>query len=182
MKVLVLSGGFRGGNTDLQRSTLTGHLQSSNIDVESIDVADLEIKHCRGCNCCSEGRGCVYKDDMKTILNAFSESDVIIFMSPLRFNGPSSVIKTVIDRFQEVWNNPSVVEHKKRYMSVMMNCGSDNPDLKPVKTIFRSFCYSFGGEWAGEYVSKSTDSTKENLANDVISSWNEIYSIISKDM
>ena len=181
MKVLILSGGFRGGNTDCQCKSLFDYVKSQGLDVSYVLLSELQIGHCRGCNVCSESGTCFLNDDMPSVFDLFSEADVVIFATPVRFNGPSSVIKTMIDRFQELWNNPEKVSHKKRFMCLLANSGSDNPDIRPMRTVFRSFCYSFGGEWVGDAISIGTDRTKDNLAGDAIKFWDEVYSAVTRE-
>ena len=95
---------------------------------------------------------------MSKVITAFDNADIILFATPVRFNGMSSQIKTVVDRFQLLWNSPDVVEHRRRFMGLLMTAGSDNPDPNPNLKVFRSFCLSFGGVWAGSVVLSGTDS------------------------
>lgn len=135
-------------------------MASSLSDVFSVDclnVTALDIAHCTGCGSCSSAGTCRFDDDMSKVLRAFDDADVIIFATPVRFNGMSSQIKTVVDRFQLLWNFPDTVEHRRRFMGLMMTAGSDRPDPTPNLKVFRSFCLSFGGVWAGSVVLSGTD-------------------------
>ena len=103
-------------------------------------------------------------------MRAFDDADLVVFATPVRFNGMSSQIKTVVDRFQLLWNAPDIIEHRKRFMGLVMTAGSDNPDPKPNLKVFRSFCMSFGGVWAGDAVLSGTDSKDvdyEGCASDI---------------
>ncbi len=155
MKVLVISGGSATGNTSVQCQSFLSALPTG-WEGEVLRAGDLEINHCEGCQSCEEG-GCVHDDDMSRVIDAFDSADAVVFATPIRFNGPSSAIKTVLDRFQSLWLSPNTVTHRRRFMSFMASAGSDNPDPKPCTTIFRSFCMSFGGEWIEPHVFTGTD-------------------------
>lgn len=161
MKVLIMSGSSSDGNTMRQCQSFSRSLPAG-WECDIADLSRMDISHCLGCGACRNG-ACVHDDDMKDIIRRFDASDVIVFATPVRFNGPSSLVKTVIDRFQQVWNDPGSVTARPRRMTFMASSGSDNPDLRPCTTIFRSFCLSFGGEWVEPYVLKGTDSGTDGL-------------------
>lgn len=127
------------------------------MSAEVINVTELDISFCTGCESCKGGSGCIHDDDMRIVLDAFDRADVVVFSTPIRFNGPSSMIKTVLDRFQELWNDAGRVDHRPRYMGLLMTAGSVNPDPNPSLKIFRSFCASFGGVWLGHSIMSGTD-------------------------
>lgn len=163
MKVLVISGGSATGNTSRQCQAFVSILPGG-WEKRIIRVGDSAIAHCEGCEACAEGP-CIHDDDMKDIIRAFDSADVVVFATPIRFNGPSSAIKTVIDRFQVVWHTPDLVEHRRRFMTYIASSGSDNPDTKPCNTIFRSFCLSFGGVWLEPHVFTGTDKSIAGLTS-----------------
>lgn len=162
MRVLILSGGARRGNTFSQCQSFSSALPDG-WECVMPDLYSMDIRHCTGCDACGEG-GCIHDDDMTQILESFDSSDVIVFATPVRFNGPSSMLKTVIDRFQVLWRDPSAVSRRRRFMTYIASSGTDNPDLRPCSTIFRSFCLSFGGEWIEPHVFKGTDASTEGMA------------------
>ena len=156
MEALILVGGRVGGHTD----TLCGSLSQSlshDFSVRVINISELNVNQCTGCECCKGGRPCRFDDDMGMVIDAFDSADLIVFGTPVRFNGPSSQIKTVLDRFQSVWNDMDRLEHKVRRMCLLMTSGSDSPDPNPNLKIFRSFCCSFGGKWLGHAMLTGTD-------------------------
>ncbi len=170
MKVLLISGGSAKGNTERQCQSFVSSLPDG-WGYEIIRAGDMDVGHCEGCDSCSEGP-CIHDDDMSQIISSFDSADAVVFATPVRFNGPSSSIKTVMDRFQAVWRSPGLVEHRRRFMSFMASAGSDNPDMRPCTTIFRSFCMSFGGEWIEPHVFTGTDKTlfgMEKAASDYCS-------------
>lgn len=161
MNVLILSGGSPNGSTSKQCDAFESALPEDwNCIV--MDILSMKVSHCIGCNACARG-SCIHDDDFSAIANRFDDADVIVFATPIRFSGPSSIIKTVLDRFQALWNGSLRIERRRRFMTYMANGGSSNPDPKPCRSIFRSFCLSFGGEWIDEHVYAGTDESTDGL-------------------
>lgn len=156
MEVLILVGSRVGGYTDSLCHRLVDALPTE-FHTNLINVTSLDINHCTGCESCRTTEGCVFHDDMDMILDAFFSADIVVFASPVRFNGPSSQIKTVLDRFQSVWNNPGPLSHRRVRMCLAMTSGTVEPNIRPILNIFRSFCVSIGGVWIGEAVMTDTD-------------------------
>ncbi|MBQ3735582.1 MAG: flavodoxin family protein [Candidatus Methanomethylophilaceae archaeon] len=161
MRVLVISGASAEGNTSKQcRAFLSG--LPSDWESESVSAGGLRIAHCEGCNACRNGK-CRFDDDMCQIFESFDKADIIVFATPVRFNAPSSQIKTVMDRFQFLWNNPGAVAKKRRYMTFIGSAGRAIPDVRSLISAFRSFCLGFGGTWLEHHVFAGTDSSTAGM-------------------
>lgn len=161
MKALIICGsGNRNGFTWEMCVTAADALESAGAEVVTLDLTDTEIKHCSGCESCKKGEGCKIPDDMHDIYGLFSEADLLILATPIRFSGPSSEIKTVIDRFQPLWyiNDMS----RPKYVAAMMCGGSDSARFESTMTIFRAFAITAKMEWVGELRVSGTD--KMNLS------------------
>lgn len=118
-------------------------LASHGISSEIIFPIDMDIKHCTGCGDCSDG-SCVMTDDMRIILDLFQETDFLVLASPIHFSGPSSVIKTVIDRFQPAWFKD--MPHPK-YATSLLSGGGAEPCFRNTISIFKAFSITVGMEW-----------------------------------
>ena len=147
-------------------------------DSEIVDIDALRIEHCTGCDRC-KGRDCVINDDMRVIVDRFLDSDVVVFATPIRFSGPSSLVKTVIDRFQVIWNNRSLTEGKRRYMTFIASSGTDIPNMAPAKSIIRSLCLAVGAEWIDQHLFTGTDNSTQGLEEDASSFAAEIMDIVN---
>lgn len=86
------------GNTHILVSRILEGARDHGADVESIFLNDLNILECDGCYSCWKGK-CSKHDDMKNIYPRISESDVIIFGTPVYWFGPTAIMKGFIDRF-----------------------------------------------------------------------------------
>lgn len=100
MRILILNGSPRkNGNTELLAKAFAKGAEENN-EVEIVNVAELNISPCRGCNyCCAAGDGkCAQKDDMTMIYERLMRTDMLVLASPVYFYGISAQLKTVIDR------------------------------------------------------------------------------------
>ncbi|MDE5584024.1 MAG: flavodoxin family protein [Ruminococcus sp.] len=103
-KILILNGAARkNGNTKKLIETFTDGAKSSGNEVQEFYLQDMNIKGCLGCEHCSKSakgtsNPCVQNDDMRLINEAFINSDVIVFASPVYFWTITGTLKTVADR------------------------------------------------------------------------------------
>ena len=100
MKILVLNGSPRkNGNTESLVRAFTKGAQKKN-EVEVLNVCDMNIKPCKGCNYClnSENHACIQANDMSAVYEKLRTSDVLIVASPVYFYSVSAQLKALIDR------------------------------------------------------------------------------------
>ncbi len=154
-RTLIICGSAgRGGVTEAMCTSAAAWIRGMGRDALVVYPSDMRIDHCTGCEMCSEG-GCVIDDDMDRLYGLFADSDNLILATPLHFNGPSSLIKTVMDRFQTYWWGKGL-SHPKR-MALMVCAGSESPNFAPTVSIARAFALTIGMEWWGELCLSGTD-------------------------
>jgi multimeric flavodoxin WrbA len=100
MRVLVLDGsvGIDATSTVIE-DALRDHLDPLGAQVDSVRIAEKHIGPCMGDFFCwtrSPGE-CSQKDDNRAIAQAFVQSDLVVFLSPVTFGGYSSALKRAID-------------------------------------------------------------------------------------
>lgn len=100
-KIMVLLGsGQRDGNTGKLVDSFASGATDAGHEVTIFHLADMEINTCLGCGHCRQGDGtCVFDDDMSQIYDAYRESDMIVYASPVRYWMFNGVLKTTIERF-----------------------------------------------------------------------------------
>ena len=102
MKILVLNGSPKRENSDtmhITRAFLDGMNDVAPQDVTTIHAIDKHIEYCTGCFTCKRNGGsCVHDDDMRSILEAILDSDLILFSFPLHSYGMSAPLKALLDR------------------------------------------------------------------------------------
>ena len=78
MNVVVFHGSARrNGDTDtLAEHFLRGMNEHGSHDISHFYPIDMNIEHCRACNECSKGHGCVIQDGMQAVYPAFKDAEL----------------------------------------------------------------------------------------------------------
>ena len=107
MRILALLGSPRaGGNTDTLADEVLKGAEEAGAEVRAIALRRLELKPCIGCErCWHDDRPCILRDGMEGIYEAISKADVLLFVTPVYWYGPTTLLKTMLDRFV-VFNRP----------------------------------------------------------------------------
>lgn len=128
MKLLVLDGSARPcGHT----ITVVKNALGSEIEYDLINVRQLDINHCTGCQKCFSKGVCIFNDDFSVFEEKLKNCDALVVSSPLYFNGLPSVFKTLIDRCEVFYAKKVLLKEKldrKKGLIVMssgMNRTSD---------------------------------------------------------
>lgn len=101
MKALIINGAREGETTlKVPHNLILQALSEQGYKVESLLVRDLNIESCVGCfGCWLKTPGvCEIDDDGKNIPEAIIKSDLVVYLTPVVFGGPSSELKKVMDR------------------------------------------------------------------------------------
>jgi multimeric flavodoxin WrbA len=114
----------------------------------------MDVGHCTGCDRCSEEGICWISDDMAVFYKGFRYSDLLVLATPTHFSGPSSAIKTVIDRFQPIWFKKR--KHPK-YAVALLSGGGASPNFDNTLSIFKAFSATAGMNWLGHLGIPDTD-------------------------
>lgn len=126
-KIMVLNGAARkDGNTAALIKAFTKGTESSGNSIREFYLQNMNIHGCLGCNACRKGTAdpCVQKDDMFPVYQAFKEADVVVFATPIYFNGITGTLKTVNDRLYAMWSrNDGAALGKKSVLLVTSNMG-----------------------------------------------------------
>ena len=83
MKILILCGSpHKNGTTNALAEALISGIDQSRHEVEKIQLAEMKIAPCLGCEYCKRNDGvCVQKDDMAALLPSVLAADVIVSVS-----------------------------------------------------------------------------------------------------
>jgi len=154
MKAAIICGSRDGGFTaEMCRSFAKG-LAVHDIHSEVFFPIDMDIAHCTGCGSCSENGKCNISDDMDIFYMTFGGCDLLVLATPIHFSGPSSVIKTVIDRFQTIWFRKG---RHPAFSAALLSGGGPSPDYKSTISIFKAFSATAETEWLGYLAIPNTD-------------------------
>ena len=117
MRVLgVLGSPRRGGNSEVLARAIIAPLEESGADVTVAELNRLQYRGCQACRACKTTlEHCVLEDDLKPVLEAFRESDVIVLASPVYFGDMTGQMKCFFDRtFENLVPDYAVVDHPSR--------------------------------------------------------------------
>jgi multimeric flavodoxin WrbA len=115
MKVLVVMGSPRKGNTWKAAKKIEGYMQALGaVEFEYLMLKDADLSQCTGCLVCF-GWGeenCPRKDDAPAIEQKMHEADGVIFATPVYGINVSGLFKVFIDRFSYVFHRPRFFSKK----------------------------------------------------------------------
>ena len=99
MQILGISGSRRkkSNTRSLVKEVLEG-ASSLGAETELVNLGELEISPCRGCEACAKNMRCVFDDDLNDLVDRILSADGVVVGSPTYFYNVSADIKCLIDR------------------------------------------------------------------------------------
>jgi multimeric flavodoxin WrbA len=146
MKIVGIQSSPRGKHSNtlkLLNAALDGAAEAG-ADIESIDIAKMNIKYCTACNSCHETGVCAIKDDYEIVLKKLLDADGIVLSSPNYITNVTAQLKTMFDR------SPLVIHEQLfdgKYSLSLTTAGSDEIDF--VLGIIDNFIVHCGGKTIG---------------------------------
>ncbi len=99
MKLLALNGSPRAdGNTFRYLTMILERAKSLGAETELIQLADKNLRGCRGCYECIAAKRCTLDDDFQGIFPKMAEADAILLGSPVYHSSITAELKAVLDR------------------------------------------------------------------------------------
>ncbi len=161
MKIIILNGSNRKhGATALILNELCQNLKRySDVEIDFVNVADLNLKYCVGCCKCYETGKCIFNDDVETLSKSIGNADGIIIGSPTYASNVSGQIKVIIDRGHFVIEQ---LLHNKYAISVSTY---ENYGGKDTSNILNKLLSYSGAKISGTILAKTAFSTNplENI-------------------
>lgn len=126
-KVLIIATSPRknGNSSRLAQEFEKGAISSGN-EVEIVYLCEKQISFCKGCFSCQKFNKCVIDDDANLINEKISNSDVVVWATPVYYYCMSGQMKTMIDRtnplfsiknkFKEVYLLATAAENEETAM------------------------------------------------------------------
>jgi multimeric flavodoxin WrbA len=82
-------------------------------ELNLLRLSDFNILPCRGCyRCLPEGKQCVLKDDLNTVLQAMCDADALVVAVPTYFLSANACLKRLLDRGLSFYNHSEKLWHK----------------------------------------------------------------------
>ncbi len=164
MKILALNGSptKKKGMTNILMELFLQGAKEAGADVKSVLLSEKKINFCTGCfKCWIKHPGkCIFKDDMPELLEEISQSDVVLFCTPVYADGMTAQMKCCIDRIiplikPEIENVDGHYRHVKRMnkipkIGLLSVCGFYELDnFDPLISHVKSICKNFQAEYVG---------------------------------
>lgn len=105
-RIMILNGAARkNGSTASLVKAFTEGAESAGNTVTEYYLQDMTIHGCLGCRACKkDAEPCAQHDDMDRIYEAFYDTDVVVFASPVYFGSITGPMKTAGDRLYALAN------------------------------------------------------------------------------
>ena len=99
MKVLVINGSpHLHGCTDRALREVENPLHENGVETERVDVGNIAVRGCVGCNFCSEHGRCVFNDLVNETASKFAEAAGLLVGSPVYYAGANGQLLAFLDR------------------------------------------------------------------------------------
>lgn len=171
-KVLAIQASFRKtGKTATMLKYAVDGAKASGHTVTEINLFDLKIDYCKGCQKCDETHECIFKnDDMPKVTELIKEADVIIFSAPVYWGNVPGILKNVFDRLKGVSMEETNTFPKprllgKRYI-LLTACNTVLPFAKwcgqssGIKRVVKEYCKTSGIKEMGMVVCDNSNRVK----------------------
>ena len=145
MKIAVLNGSPKVGNTAAMVNAFAEGAREAGHEVEILHVGRMKISGCLACEYChGKGEGtCIQKDDMEKVMPAYKEADMIVYASPIYYFGMTAQISAAIQRVYAIGKPARATKS-----ALLLSSGSPDPYSGAIATYKDMLAYT-GIEDAG---------------------------------
>lgn len=112
--------------------------QAHGADIEIIELAQLDVNYCIGCNACLRAPACALHDDMDGLYLKMRNADGIVFASPNYFANVSARMKCLIDRTRPLHMMENQL--KGKVAGAIVTSGLSNCGGEAASGVLRDFC------------------------------------------
>lgn len=99
MKVLILNGSPRtNGNTTIAVQEMEKVFKASDIEVETIQLGNKDIRGCVSCGYCFKAGKCAFDDIVNELSPKFEEADGLVIASPVYYASANATLIACLDR------------------------------------------------------------------------------------
>ena len=163
MKIAVLNGSPRKGNTAAMIDAFVKGAEEAGHEVEVLHVGRMKIAGCLGCEYChTKGEGkCVQKDDMEKVMPAYQTADMIVFASPIYYFGLTAQLCAAIQRVYAIGKPVKATK-------AALLLSSASPDVYAGATgTYKAYCAFTGLEDKGVITAAGAQNGSEAKLNEI---------------
>lgn len=163
MKIAVLNGSPRVGNTAKLVECFAQGAREAGHEVEVLHVGRMKIAGCLGCEYChTKGGGkCVQKDDMEKVMPAYLEADMIVYASPVYYFDVTSQLSAAMQRVYAI-GKPA----KATKAALILSSGSPNTGVGAV-TSYRNMVGYLGLQDLGVFTAAGGENGSEEKLREI---------------
>lgn len=141
--MLIIVGSRREGNSYNLAKRISEELAKERIISEIIVPGNQRIHICTGCMDCDKNGVCDFTDDMKQNIERIRKEEVIVFITPTRWNLLSGDLKIMIDRLNPMYKNKEL--RGKKMIAISIGCkGREVYSTEAAITSLQSFAENAG--------------------------------------
>ena len=131
MKIAILNGSPRIGNTAAMVNAFAEGAKEAGHEVDILHVGKMKIGGCLACEYChSKGEGkCVQKDDMEKVMPAYKEADMIVYASPVYYFDVTAQLSAAMQRVYAIGKPPKATK-----AALLISSGSPNTGKGAITT------------------------------------------------
>ena len=118
--MLIVVGSRRKGNSYNLAKKISEELGKERIVCDMIVPGNQRIHVCTGCMDCDKNGVCDFTDDMKKNIECIRKEELIVFITPTRWNLLSGDLKIMIDRLNPLYRNKEL--KGKKMIAIAIGC------------------------------------------------------------
>ncbi len=123
--MLIFVGSRRDGNSLKLANMVKKELEKERVSAEIIVPGNQLIKVCTGCMDCDKTQRCDFRDDMDDNIRKIKNEDILLFITPVRWNLLSGDLKIFIDRLNPLYSIQGLKDKK----AIIVAIGSKAKDV-----------------------------------------------------
>ena len=146
-------------------------------DRSHIKLREKKIGYCRCCNGCAENGICVQKDDGIEVLAEYKDSDVLVFLTNIKYGTYSKELKKAVDRLLPIGSKflglkEGYMIHKmpyngKKLIAIGVMDIQDNEEVQGFKSVVRANYINFDCSLYKTIILNTADN--KDVISDIIS-------------
>lgn len=122
------SSGRKYGNSNILLREVIRPLEEAGCQVETINLATVDIRPCKGCGGCNNKDFlCTQKDELAQVKEKIAWADALVLAAPCYCLGAPSTFKTLLDR-TAIWGLSSILEGHRTKYGVAVSVGGGAAD------------------------------------------------------
>ena len=99
LKVLILNGSPRvNGNTSIAIHEMEEIFEQNNVEVETVQIGNLDVRGCIACGSCFKNGKCVFDDIVNELAPKFEDADGLVVASPVYYASANATLIACLDR------------------------------------------------------------------------------------